>query len=71
MAKDPATSDDFDSPWKDALHLYLDYFLAFFFPDIHGDIDWDRGTRPWTRNSSSSPRVLIDSLGSNPAESFR
>ncbi len=36
-------SDDFDSPWKDALHLYLQPFLAFFFPIIHGAIDWDRG----------------------------
>src|SRR5579864_15040 len=43
MARPKKTSDDFDSPWKDALHLYFRPFLAFFFPDIHGDIDWSRG----------------------------
>ncbi len=43
MAKRPQAADDFDSPWKDALHVYLPFFLAFFFPDIHADIDWARG----------------------------
>jgi hypothetical protein len=37
------TRDDFDSPWKEALQRYLPFFLAFFFPDIHADIDWSRG----------------------------
>jgi hypothetical protein len=34
---------DFDSPWKEALDLYFQAFLAFFFPAIHNDIDWSRG----------------------------
>jgi hypothetical protein len=34
---------DYDSPWKEALHRYLEWFLAFFFPHIHADIDWSRG----------------------------
>ena len=34
---------DFDSPWKEALERYLPWFLAFFFPEIHADIDWSRG----------------------------
>jgi len=34
---------DFDSPWKEALDLYFQAFLAFFFPRIHDDIDWSRG----------------------------
>lgn len=34
---------DFDSPWKDALDRWFPAFLAFFFPDIHADIDWSRG----------------------------
>jgi hypothetical protein len=34
---------DFDSPWKEALDLYFQAFLAFFFPRIHEDIDWSRG----------------------------
>jgi hypothetical protein len=34
---------DFDSPWKEALELYFQAFLALFFPHIHEDIDWSRG----------------------------
>lgn len=34
---------EFDSPWKDALDLYLQPFLALFFPDIHEAIDWSKG----------------------------
>jgi hypothetical protein len=33
---------DFDSPWKEALDVYFQAFLAFFFPLIHDDIDWSR-----------------------------
>jgi hypothetical protein len=43
MAKRVKKHDDYDSPWKDALHHYLESFLAFFFADIHADIDWSRG----------------------------
>jgi hypothetical protein len=34
---------EFDSPWKDALDLYLEAFLGLFFPDIHAAIDWSKG----------------------------
>ncbi len=34
---------DYDSPWKEALDLYFEPFLAFFFPQAHADIDWGRG----------------------------
>jgi hypothetical protein len=34
---------DFDSPWKEALDVYFQAFLAFFFPLIHADVDWARG----------------------------
>jgi hypothetical protein len=34
---------DYDSPWKEALDLYFQAFLAFFFPHIHNDINWSRG----------------------------
>jgi hypothetical protein len=37
---------DFDSPWKEALDVYFQPFLAFFFPLIHDDIDWSRGFEP-------------------------
>src|SRR5882724_11203055 len=43
MAQRRRTPDQFDSPWKDALHHDLPSFLAFFFPDIHADIDWTHG----------------------------
>jgi hypothetical protein len=31
---------DFDGSWKDALDFFPKEFLAFFYPDIHADIDW-------------------------------
>jgi hypothetical protein len=34
---------DYDSPWREALDLYFELFLAFFFPQAHADIDWSRG----------------------------
>jgi len=34
---------DFDGPWKEALDLYLEEALAFFFPAAHEAIDWSRG----------------------------
>jgi hypothetical protein len=33
---------DYDSPWKEALDSYFEPFLAFFFPQAHGQIDWAR-----------------------------
>ena len=38
-----AASSDYDSPWKEAIEPYFPAFIAFFFPDIHTDIAWDRG----------------------------
>ncbi len=34
---------DFDSPWKEALDVFFQLFLAFFYPHIYNDIDWKRG----------------------------
>lgn len=34
---------DYDSPWREALDLYFEHFLAFFFPRAYTDIDWSRG----------------------------
>ncbi|MCI0379796.1 MAG: Rpn family recombination-promoting nuclease/putative transposase [Gemmataceae bacterium] len=42
MSKAPPT-DDFDSPWKEALQRYLRSILQFFWPDIYNDVDWARG----------------------------
>lgn len=38
--KSPQT--DFDSPWKEILETYFPEFLAFFFPDVYGGIDWQK-----------------------------
>jgi hypothetical protein len=35
--------DEFDSPWKDILEAYFPDFLQFFFPQIHAEVDWNRG----------------------------
>jgi len=35
--------DEYDSPWKDILEAYFEDFMAFFFPQIHAEIDWARG----------------------------
>ena len=43
MPKRRRAADDFDSPWKDALEYFFQQFLAFFFLDIHDDIEWSKG----------------------------
>jgi hypothetical protein len=40
MAK--PSNDDYDGPWKAALGVYLQEFLALCFPAIHAAIDWAR-----------------------------
>ncbi|WP_028325303.1 hypothetical protein [Desulfatirhabdium butyrativorans] len=34
---------DADPPWKDILEQYFRQFIAFFFPSIDPDIDWEQG----------------------------
>ena len=36
-------SADYDSPWKEAIDVYFEAFLALLFPEIHRQIDWSRG----------------------------
>ncbi len=45
MINETSSSDDDDTPWKDALTRYLPEFPAFYFPLAHAAIDW---TRPHT-----------------------
>jgi hypothetical protein len=33
---------DYDSPWKEALDVYFEPFMALLFPRIHARIDWSR-----------------------------
>jgi len=41
MATSPPAN--YDASWKEALERYFEQFLAFFFPQIHADVDWQRG----------------------------
>jgi len=34
---------DYDSPWKTTIEFFFKDFLAFFYPQAHAEIDWDRG----------------------------
>jgi hypothetical protein len=34
---------DYDSAWKQAVELFFEEFMAFFFPGAHADIDWTAG----------------------------
>jgi hypothetical protein len=34
---------EFDTPWKDILETYFPDFIAFFFPNIYPQIDWNKG----------------------------
>ena len=36
-------NQDYDSPWKDILEIYFRQFLAFFFPLIEKDLNWEKG----------------------------
>ncbi len=38
-----STRHPFDGPWKEVLDQYTAPFLAFFLPDLHAAIDWERG----------------------------
>ncbi len=38
--EDAFQSDDYDSPWKEAIERHLPDFLQFFFPTAHAQIDW-------------------------------
>ncbi|MBD2775962.1 cytosolic protein [Iningainema tapete] len=33
---------EFDTPWKDILQRNFEDFILFFFPQVHGQIDWTR-----------------------------
>lgn len=39
---DNALSSDYDSAWKDVIEEQFKYFLEFFYPQIHDDIDFDQ-----------------------------
>jgi hypothetical protein len=60
-------SSDYDSPWKEALDLSFEAFLALLFPEVHAQIDWSRpgaapGQGPLERETRrlSSPSATRD-----------
>ena len=56
---------DYDSPWKEALSLYLEGFLRLFFPEIHQDIDWSYGYQMLDAELQAVTRALsVARLGS-------
>lgn len=65
MAKRRKSPDDLDSPWKDALHIWLP-FAAFFFLDIEGDIDWSRGYEALDKEFQQIVRTAV-AMGSIPS----
>jgi hypothetical protein len=42
MDSSSAGSDDYDTPWKDAIDRYFPEFMAFYFADAFHSIDWSR-----------------------------
>ncbi len=43
QATDSSTAQaEYDSPWKEALEVYFEPFLALLFPAVHALIDWSR-----------------------------
>lgn len=38
-----AQRSDYDSPWKESLETYFTDFIAFFFPKVNAEINWERG----------------------------
>jgi hypothetical protein len=40
---EPNATANHDESWKSAIEQYLEAFMAFFFPQAHQAIDWERG----------------------------
>jgi hypothetical protein len=44
-ARKDRRADQFDSPWREAIHWYFRKFVEFYFPYVYRDIDWEAGFR--------------------------
>jgi len=57
-----------DSPWKEVLHIFFQYFMAFFFPLADREIEWKRKVRFLDKElqqifyGASSGRKVVDIL---------
>ncbi|MDM8528836.1 hypothetical protein QUF58_11605 [Anaerolineales bacterium HSG24] len=47
--KKKKNDDQYDSPWKKAIEEYFADCMAFFFPNIHADIDWSKKYEFWDK----------------------
>jgi hypothetical protein len=45
MPSRPAQREELDSPWKEALEHFLEWFLALCFPQVHAGIDLEEERR--------------------------
>ena len=59
---------DFDSPWKVVIEQFFPQFMAFFFPKVYVQIDWEKGytfldkeLQQVTRDAEIGPR-RVDKL---------
>ena len=41
--EDESTNPEYDSSWKEAIETYFKEFLAFFFPAIYAEVDFEKG----------------------------
>ncbi|MGV3772183.1 MAG: hypothetical protein ACO1QB_04720 [Verrucomicrobiales bacterium] len=53
------SSNDYDSPWKEALHRYLQAFMDICFPDAARAIDW---AKPVEFLDKEFQRIQVDSV---------
>ncbi len=58
-------TDDYDSPWKEAIEQFFCEFLLFYFPEAHAQIDWaqplvflDQELRAVIRDAELGKRVV-------------
>ena len=58
MGKTMKKKDDYDRPWKEVLDTLFEYFLSFFFPEIHAQIDW---SRKWEFYDKEFQKLIQDS----------
>ena len=60
------TTTDYDSPWKAIIERYFEAFMAFFFPQAHKAIDWEKGytfldkeLQQVVREAETGPRRIV------------
>ena len=61
-----ARRDEYDSPWKEILDVYLPHAMELLFPRIHAAIDWKAG---WESLEKELPQIVRDAaLGARLAD---